>query len=71
VKTTTKFLISLLLLLVGMCNDCVAHVEAAHDVCLKLYNTYLGSSEIRSSHKDTYNRSYQTFSQKLSESLDD
>jgi hypothetical protein len=41
------------------------------DVWLKLCNTYQGSSEIKSSHKDTYNRQYQTFSQKPGESLDD
>jgi hypothetical protein len=36
-----------------------------------LCNIYEGSSEIKSSHRDTYNRQYQTFSQKLGESLDD
>jgi hypothetical protein len=36
-----------------------------------LCNTYEGSSEIKSSHRDTYNRQYQTFSQKPGESLDD
>jgi hypothetical protein len=36
-----------------------------------LYNTYEGSSEIKSSHRDTYNRQYQTFSQKPGESLND
>jgi hypothetical protein len=36
-----------------------------------LCNTYEGSSEIKSSHKDTYNRQYQTLSQKPEESLDD
>jgi hypothetical protein len=51
--------------------DRVAHLKAAHDVWLKLYNTYDGSSEIKSSHKDTYNRQHQTFSQKPAESLDD
>jgi hypothetical protein len=51
--------------------DRVAHVETAHDVWLKLCNTYEGSSEIKSSRKDTYNRQYQTFSQKPGESLDD
>jgi hypothetical protein len=51
--------------------DHVAHLETAHDVWLKLCNTYEGSSEIKSSHKDTYNRQYQIFSQKLGESLDD
>jgi hypothetical protein len=43
----------------------------AHDVWLKLCNIYEGSSEIKSSRKDTYNRQYQTFSQKPGESLDD
>jgi hypothetical protein len=51
--------------------DRVAHLEMAHDVWLKLCNIYEGSSEIKSSHRDTYNRQYQTFSQKLGESLDD
>jgi hypothetical protein len=51
--------------------DRVAHLEIAHDVWRKLCNTYERSSEIKSSHKDTYNRQYQTFSQKLGESLDD
>jgi hypothetical protein len=32
---------------------------------------YEGSSEIKSSHKNTYNRQYQTFSQKPGEFLDD
>jgi hypothetical protein len=51
--------------------DRVAHLKMAHDVCLKLCNTSEGSSEIKSSHRDTYNRKYQTFSQKPGESLDD
>jgi hypothetical protein len=51
--------------------DRVSHLETAHDVWLKLYNTYEGSSKINSSHKDTNNRWYQTFSQKPGESLDD
>jgi hypothetical protein len=51
--------------------DRVAHLETTHDVWLKLYNTYEGSSEIKSSRKDTYNRQYQTFTQKYGESLDD
>jgi hypothetical protein len=51
--------------------DRVAHLETAHDVLLKLCNTYEGSSEIKSSHRDTYSRQYQTFSQKPGESLDD
>jgi hypothetical protein len=42
--------------------DRVAHLETAHDVWLKLWNTYEGSSEIKSSRRDTYNRQYQTFS---------
>jgi hypothetical protein len=36
--------------------DHIAHLEIAHDVWLKLYNIYEGSSEIKSSCKDTYNR---------------
>jgi hypothetical protein len=51
--------------------DRVAHLETVHDVWLKLCNIYEDSSEIKSSHRDTYNRQYQTFSQKLGESLDD
>jgi hypothetical protein len=51
--------------------DRVAHLETAHDVWLKLCNTYEGSSEMKSSHKDTYNRQYQNFTQKPGESLDD
>jgi hypothetical protein len=50
--------------------DHVSHIETAHDVCLKLCNTNEGSSKIKSSHKDIYNRQYQTFSQKPGESLD-
>jgi hypothetical protein len=49
----------------------VSHLETAHDVWLKLCNTYEGSSEIKSSRRDIYNRQYQTFSQKPGESLDD
>jgi hypothetical protein len=51
--------------------DRVGHIEMAHDVWLKLYNTYEGSSKIKSSRRDTYNRQYQIFSQKPRESLDD
>jgi hypothetical protein len=36
--------------------DIVSHLEMAHDVWVKLRNTYEGSSEIKSSHKDTHNR---------------
>jgi hypothetical protein len=36
--------------------DRVTHLETAHDVWLKLCNTYEGSPEIKSSRKDTYNR---------------
>ncbi len=50
--------------------DRVAHLETAHNVWLKLCNTYEGSSEIKSSCRNTYNRQYQTFSQKPGESLD-
>jgi hypothetical protein len=34
--------------------DRVADLEIAHDVWLKLSNTYYGSSEIKSSPRDTY-----------------
>jgi hypothetical protein len=42
--------------------DRVSHLKMAYDVWLKLCNTYEGSSKIKSSRKDTYNRQYQTFS---------
>jgi hypothetical protein len=51
--------------------DCISHLKTAHDVWLKLCNIYEGTSEIKSSRKDTYNRQYQTFAQKQGESLDD
>jgi hypothetical protein len=51
--------------------DRVSHLETSHGVWLKLCNTYEGSSEIRSSRSETYNRQYQTFAQKPDESLDD
>jgi hypothetical protein len=51
--------------------DRVSHLETAHGVYLKLCNTYESFSEIKSSHRYTYNRQYQTFSQKSVESLDD
>jgi hypothetical protein len=51
--------------------DRLSHLETAHDICLKLCNTYDGSFEIKSSRRDTYNRQYQTFSQKPGESVDD
>jgi hypothetical protein len=51
--------------------DRVLHLETSHDIWLKLCNTYDESSEIKSSCKDTYNKQYQTFSQKPDESLDD
>jgi hypothetical protein len=38
--------------------DRVSHLEMFHDVWLKLCNIYEGSSEIKSSRKDTYNRQY-------------
>jgi hypothetical protein len=50
--------------------DRVSHLKTTHVVWLKLCNTYKGSSEIKSSHKNTYNRQYQTFSQKPGELLD-
>jgi hypothetical protein len=36
--------------------DRVAHLETVYDIWLKLCNTYEGSSEIKSSRRDTYNR---------------
>jgi hypothetical protein len=51
--------------------DRASHLETAHDVWLKLCNTYEGSSEIKSTCRDTYNKQYHTFSQKPGESLDD
>jgi hypothetical protein len=51
--------------------DRVAHLKTTHNVWLKLCNTYEGSSEIKLSRKDTYNRRYQTIAQKSGESLDD
>jgi hypothetical protein len=36
--------------------DRVSHLEIANDVWLKLCNTYEGSSEIKSTRRDTYNR---------------
>jgi hypothetical protein len=36
--------------------DMVAHLETAHNVWLKLCNTYEYFSEIKSSRRDTYNR---------------
>jgi hypothetical protein len=51
--------------------DRVVHLETVHDVLLKLCNIYEGSSEIKSSHKDTYNRQYQIFALKPSKLLDD
>jgi hypothetical protein len=48
----------------------VSHLETAQDVWLKLCNTYEGSSKIKYSRKDTYNRQYKIFAQKLGESLD-
>jgi hypothetical protein len=45
--------------------DHVAHLGTAHDVWLKLYNTYEGSSKIKSSRRDTYNSQYQTFLRNL------
>jgi hypothetical protein len=46
-------------------HDRVLHLKTAHNIWLKLCNTYEDSSKIKSSRKDTYNRQYQTFAQKL------
>jgi hypothetical protein len=45
--------------------DRVSHLETAHDVWLKLCNTYEGSSEIKSSCRDTYNSSTRLFLRNL------
>jgi hypothetical protein len=50
--------------------DRISHLESAHAIWEKLCNTFEGTSEIKLTHKDTYNRQYQTFSQKPGESLD-
>jgi hypothetical protein len=50
--------------------DRVSHLETAHDVWLKLCNTYEVFSEINSTRRDTCNKQYQTFSQKPGQSLD-
>jgi hypothetical protein len=39
-------------------HDRVSHLKFVYDVWLKLCNTYEGSSEIKSTRKDTYNRQY-------------
>jgi hypothetical protein len=44
--------------------DHVSHLETVYDVWHKLCNTYEGSSKIKSSRKDTYNRQYQPSSPK-------
>jgi hypothetical protein len=49
----------------------ISHLESAHAVWEKLCNTFEGTSEIKSTRKDTYNMQYQIFSQKPGESLDD
>jgi hypothetical protein len=51
--------------------DRVSHLKTSHDLWLELCSTYEGSSEIKSSCKDTYNRQYQIFSQNPRESIDD
>jgi hypothetical protein len=38
--------------------DRISHLETTHDVWLKFCNTYEGSSEMKSSRKDTYNSQY-------------
>jgi hypothetical protein len=42
--------------------DCILHLESTHDVWEKLCNIFEGTYEIKSTHKDTYNRQYQTLS---------
>jgi hypothetical protein len=45
--------------------DRVSYLETANDVWLKLCNTYEGSSEIKSSHRDTYNSHIRLFLRNL------
>jgi hypothetical protein len=51
--------------------DHISHLESAYAIWEKLCNTFEVTSEIKLICKDTYNRQYQTFSQKPGESLDD
>jgi hypothetical protein len=51
--------------------DPISHLESAYAIWEKLCNTFEGTPKIKSTHKNTYNRQYQTFSQKPGESLDD
>jgi hypothetical protein len=51
--------------------DHISHLESTHAIWIYLCNTFEGTSEIKFTHKDSYNRQYQTFSQKPGESLDD
>jgi hypothetical protein len=51
--------------------DRISHLESMDVVWEKLCNTFEGTSEIKSTRKDTYNRQYQTFSKKPVESLDE
>jgi hypothetical protein len=43
--------------------DCISHLESVHAIWEKLCNTFDGTSEIKSTHQDTYNRQYQTLSE--------
>jgi hypothetical protein len=45
--------------------DRIAYLETAHDVWLKLCNTYEGSSEIKYLHRDTYNSNTRLFVRNL------
>jgi hypothetical protein len=38
--------------------DRISHLESAHAISEKLCNTFEGTSEIKSTYKDTYNRQY-------------
>jgi hypothetical protein len=51
--------------------DRISHLESEHAVWEKLCNTFEGTSKIKLTCKDTYNRQYQSFSHKPSESLDE
>ncbi|GJN34818.1 hypothetical protein PR202_gb23516 [Eleusine coracana subsp. coracana] len=52
-------------------HDRVAHLDTAYAIWDKLCTYHEGTNQVKSMRKDSYNRQYQTFAQKLGESLDD
>ncbi|GJN24312.1 hypothetical protein PR202_gb12048 [Eleusine coracana subsp. coracana] len=55
----------------GVNYDRVAHLDTAHAIWDKVCSYHEGTNQVKSMHKDSYNRQYQTFAQKPGESLDD